>query len=382
MRYGRFNHNLLMLPDGRVLVVGGSSDVYAKSRTGQLAAELWDPATEAWTTLASMTDPRMYHSSAILLPDGRVLVGGGGRSDPAEDYFSAQIYSPPYLFKGPRPTILSAPPPADYGQTFLVQTPDALNVASVALISLGSNTHAITMNQAYVELSFTAIPGALVVESPSDERIAPPGPYLLFIVDGNGVPSTASLMVFPAAPPAAEETEFYVASASQVVMEAEHYDEQIPRDGHDWRIEVFRSGFSRSAYLTALPNTGTFYSTGYVTNSPELIYRVKFATPGTYYVWVRGLASSGNDDSLHAGLDGAGPASADRLTGFSSTSWVWKRGTMDGAPATLVIPTAGVHTVHLWMREDGLRVDKLLLRTSSSSTAPSGTGPSESPRGH
>jgi len=168
-------------------------------------------------------------------------------------------------------------------------------------------------------------------------------------------------------------------SAGQVVIDAEHYDNKIPRNSKDWVLETGVTGFSGTGYLTALPNTGITYNTGYVTASPELVFNVQFTTTGTYYVWIRGHASSTNDDTLHAGLDGAGPSSADRIKNFT-TSWSWQRATMDSAPATLVVSASGLHTIHLWMREDGLRVDKLLLRTSSSSTAPSGTGPLESSR--
>jgi len=110
------------------------------------------------------------------------------------------------------------------------------------------------------------------------------------------------------------------------------------------------------------------------------VYHVNFTATGTYYVWVRGAADSGSDDSLHAGLDNTGPASADRIGSLTTTGWVWTRNTMDGTPATLQIASPGLHTVHLWMREDGLRIDKLLLRKSSSGTAPPGTGPAESSR--
>ena len=171
-------------------------------------------------------------------------------------------------------------------------------------------------------------------------------------------------------------------SGGQVVMEAEHFNGNTARGGKTWTLQTSPSGFSGAGHMTAIPNTGASINTGYVTTSPELVFNVTFATTGTYYIWVRGQATvaDGNDDSLHAGLNGIGPASADRLNGFNTTSWVWKQDTMDGVPATLVITSTGLHTIHLWMREDGMRVDKLLLRTSSSSTAPSGTGPSESAR--
>jgi hypothetical protein len=166
-------------------------------------------------------------------------------------------------------------------------------------------------------------------------------------------------------------------AGGEVVIEAEHFDEKIARSSHDWLLQTATVGFVAEGYLQVLPNSGTTINTGYVTTSPELAYRVLFATPGTYFLWVRGQADSTSDDSLHAGLDGTGPASADRIGDFPA-SWTWWQDTMDGAPATLVIPSAGLHTVHLWMRQDGLKVDRFLLRLAS--TVPSGPGPAESAR--
>ena len=146
-----------------------------------------------------------------------------------------------------------------------------------------------------------------------------------------------------------------------------------------WRAhDAFSDDTSPPTVTMTAPSQGDTVS-GPITVSADAD-NVAFTTPGTYSVWVRGSAANGNDDSLHAGLDGAGPASADRLSSFTSSGWVWKRDTMDGVPATLVITAPGLHTIHLWMREDGLKVDKILLRTSASSSAPSGKGPSESPR--
>jgi lysophospholipase L1-like esterase len=162
----------------------------------------------------------------------------------------------------------------------------------------------------------------------------------------------------------------------QIVIEAEHYNSRIPRGGDDWQLSADRAGFSANGYLTAGPNDGDSPDTGYLTTSPELVYQVQVTTPGTYYVWVRGLADGNSDDSVHAGLDGAGPGTADRIDGFQSADWVWTRDTMDGVPATLQIASAGVHTFHLWMREDGLRVDKIILRRDASATPPINAGPS------
>ena len=108
--------------------------------------------------------------------------------------FSAQFYSPPYLFNGSRPTITNAPAATTYGSTFTVTTPDAASIRSVNLVSLGADTHQSDMDQHFVPLSFTAGAGSLTVQAPAAAALAPPGTYMLFIVDDKGVPSVASMV--------------------------------------------------------------------------------------------------------------------------------------------------------------------------------------------
>ena len=200
MANGRFQHNLVTLPDGAVLSVGGADRYDLSASTGVLAAELWNPATETWLPMASMTDRRNYHSTALLLPDGRVLSAGGGNTGPI--FRSGQIFSPPYLFKGPRPVITSAPTTANYGTTLAVQTPDAAGIASVVLVGIGAVTHSYNMNPQYIPLSFTATGTSLSVQGPANGNIAPPGTYMIFLVNGQGVPSVASTIRISGAPPA------------------------------------------------------------------------------------------------------------------------------------------------------------------------------------
>jgi len=128
------------------------------------------------------------------LPDGRVLVGGGGGCCGAPDQYNAEIFSPPYLFKGARPTIASVSTSIGYGSQFFVGTPDAASIASVALIRLGSDTHEFNRDQRYLPLSFTAVVNGLNVTMPANWNLAPPGDYMLFLVNGNGVPSVASMV--------------------------------------------------------------------------------------------------------------------------------------------------------------------------------------------
>jgi hypothetical protein len=195
MAFPRAFHNLTLLPDGSVLATGGGTTVDGTNGADAvLPAELWSPATETWTTVASMQTPRLAHSTAVLLPDGRVLVAGGGRLGP-QPQLSAEIYSPPYLFKGARPTITSVPAAAAYARTIQVGTPNGSQIQSVSLVGLGAVTHGFNAGQRRVSLPFTQATGGLNVQTPANANLAPPGYYMLFIVDANGVPSVADILL-------------------------------------------------------------------------------------------------------------------------------------------------------------------------------------------
>jgi hypothetical protein len=203
MNTARVYHTLTMLADGKVLAVGGEPTSDQTTVTsGVLSTEVWDPATETWTTGPAMSVARNYHSTAVLMPDGRVLVAGGGHEDSLADagQYSAQIYSPAYLFNGARPVINSATATTSYGGTITVNTPDAASISGVNLVSLGADTHQADMGQHFVPLTFTAGTSSLSVIAPGSAGIAPPGDYMMFIVNGNGVPSVASMVHINAAP--------------------------------------------------------------------------------------------------------------------------------------------------------------------------------------
>src|SRR6185295_2017115 len=129
------------------------------------------------------------------LPDGRVLVGGGGHPDPATGaQYNFEIYSPPYLFKGTRPTISKAPAVVGYGQPFFIQTPNALTITQVSLIRLSSVTHAFNQNQRFKKLDFVTASSGLTVTVPLNQNLLPPGHYMLFILNSTGVPSVARII--------------------------------------------------------------------------------------------------------------------------------------------------------------------------------------------
>jgi hypothetical protein len=200
MAFPRTHHNFTLLPDGNVLVSGGST-----MKEGYVVAnavrypEMWSPVTQTWTTMAQQAKPRLYHSEALLLPDGRVLSMGGGRDGSGVDQLNAEIYSPPYLFKGARPAIAAAPSVITYADTFSVSTPDAAGITSVVLMRLGSPTHGFDMDQRTIALNFQASVGALTVQAPTNANLAPPGYYMLFLVNSAGVPSVASFVRVPLA---------------------------------------------------------------------------------------------------------------------------------------------------------------------------------------
>lgn len=193
MQSGRRYHTATALPDGTVLVTGGGL-TQADASTAVLSAELWNPATGAWSTMASMAVPRLYHSIALLLPSGEVLVAGGGRKGGGSDRLNAQLYRPPYLFKGPQPRITAMPASVGYGQSFELLTPDAASIARISMIRLGAITHQVNMSQSFAVPTFVRSAGALTVTAPSSRFVAPPGYYMLFILDGNGVPSVAKIV--------------------------------------------------------------------------------------------------------------------------------------------------------------------------------------------
>jgi hypothetical protein len=204
MAFARRQLNATILADGQVLVTHGTSGSgFNDVTSGIHAAELWNPATESWSTMASESRSRMYHSTALLLPDARVLSSGSGEGGGVlyeNSDFTSQVFTPPYLFNpdgtlAARPSITSAPPTISYNQTFTVEIPAGGSVTRGTLVRLSSVTHAFNQSQLIYPLTFSATgPTTLTAVGPSSANLAPPGPYMLFLVNGGGVPSVARMV--------------------------------------------------------------------------------------------------------------------------------------------------------------------------------------------
>lgn len=201
MHVARRDLTSVLLPGGEPLVVGGAYGFEPIPGWVEhaLAPEVYDASADAWTLLAPSNRHRGYHSTAILLPDGRVLASGGdfetgvGALTGLES--TGELFSPPYLFRGARPTIASAETEWPYDATMPVRTPDAANVAAVHLVRLSSVTHSLNTDQRVVPLDFDRTGGEiLVARVPDDPGAAPPGWYMLFLVSDDGVPSVAKFV--------------------------------------------------------------------------------------------------------------------------------------------------------------------------------------------
>jgi hypothetical protein len=204
MSQARIEMNATILPSGKVVALGGSVNDENDS-TASFNTDIYDPGTNTFTTGAPNVFPRLYHSNALLLPDATVLVTG---SNPARGTYEqhSEIYSPGYLFNldgtpATRPSISSVTPASMvYGGAFQVNTPDAAGISSVVLMRPGAPTHSFDMEQRLVGLSFTAGSGVLNVTAPPNGAIAPPGYYMLFLLNSAGVPSVAQFVHLSSSP--------------------------------------------------------------------------------------------------------------------------------------------------------------------------------------
>jgi hypothetical protein len=297
MSQPRIEMSATILPNGKILATGGSLND-EDTTTASLNADLYDPATNTFSSAGANSYARLYHSVSLLLPDGTVWLAGG---NPQRGTYEQrmEIYEPAYLFttdalgnviQAPRPSISGSPTSISYGSSFTVQTPDATSISSVALIRNGSPTHAFDMDQRFVGLSFTPGSGALTVTAPPNGNIAPPGYYMLFLVDSSGVPSVAKFVQLGAQ--AQTQPDFSVSAipSSQSVVQGNSTSYTINvagSNGFTGTVGLSVSGLPQGAAASFNPNSIT------TSGSSTLTVSTSSTTPvGSYPLTITATSGS------------------------------------------------------------------------------------------
>src|SRR5579864_2513574 len=338
MSEARIEMNAVILPNGKVLAVGGSVNDEDTSSLS-LNADLYDPVANTFSSAGANATQRLYHSVAMLLPDATVWLAGG---NPTRGTYNntVEIYKPAYLFNSSggaatRPSITSGPPSIAWGNQFVVQTPDAATISSVVLVRNGSVTHAFGMDQRLVGMSFTVGSGSLTVTAPPNGNIAPPGYYMLFLLNSSGVPSVASFVHV-----GAQGTTGAPAAPTNLMANAGN-----GQGGLSWsassgatRYNVKRSTTSGGPYTTIAGPTTTSYTDTGVTNGTTYYYvvsAVNTAGESANSSQVSATPSSGISTSvvLDSSVLGQGALAA------SSLSWSHTVGS--GSNRVLVVGVVG-----------------------------------------
>ena len=272
MSQPRIEMNATLLPNGKILALGGSLND-EDTATASLNADLYDPASNTFSSAGALVYARLYHSVSLLMPDATVWVAGG---NPQRGTYEShmEVYTPQYLLNADgtpatRPTITGASSSViGYGGAFQVQTPDAASISNVVLMRNGAVTHAFDMDQRYVGLSFTAGAGVLNVTGPPNGNIAPPGYYMLFILNSAGVPSVATMLQVSLAANDTPPTGTITSPASDVSISA---GQSVVYSGTGSDPDGTISAYSWS-FPGGSPNSSNLANPGSVT----------YASPGTY----------------------------------------------------------------------------------------------------
>lgn len=365
--------NSVWLPNGTILLVGGYAN--EPNETGDSIpsplgapdgirkAQIIDPFARTVVTQPTWPEPagRGYHNIALLLKDGRVLIGGGKDGDHATgcEKNDLRIYSPPYLSAGPRPTITNV----TSGQTLVVGGP-ALTIdytetvrptRGVVLMAPGSMTHGFDQAQRYVPLTTTSGPanGSVTVSAPATINETPPADYLLYVVSDLGVPSVGVHVRVVAPPPCW----YGINGAVDSYIEAEGSSRRAPP--FQQVTDATRSG---GAFMQADPASAS--NTTVPNEGQVLWYDIDVSSGGSFFMWLLGNGPDASSDTFYVSVDG----NADQSVTVPASAWGWVRA------ATAVNIPSGKHTMKIKARERGSQVDKLRLTKSSSTAPPAGDG--------
>src|SRR5204863_715650 len=195
--------NAVILPNQEVMVMGGNTSGLKFNDTGSiLTPEIWNPTTRQWRAVADASVPRNYHSLALLLPDGRVLSGGGGLGGNSADHRDIQLFTPPNLFNADgspatRPALNTAPPSVGVGTRFTVAGTPGLRKFS--FIKMSAITHSVNTDLRFLSLPFTEIsPGNYEITAHTNLNVMTPGYWMLFALDAAGAHSVAKIVLVDA----------------------------------------------------------------------------------------------------------------------------------------------------------------------------------------
>ena len=331
MSTGRIQMNAILLPNGTVLAEGGSRNNESPDTPGK-TADLYDPVSNTMSSAGTAAYSRLYHSTALLLPDATVVSMGSNPGARGSYEPAIEIYTPPYLYDSSdhliitqRPQITSQPltTPLGYNSPFQVGYTSSTAIASAVLVRLGSVTHAFNMEQRVIGLCGTTAPcsalsNTLNLTTPPNGNIAPPGYYMLFLIDSAGVPSVATfiqLSPYATVPPhgaITTPTGNVTINAGQAV----NFSTTSSAAAYSW---VFPGGTPATSLLSS--------------------QSVTFASPGTYSVSLTLIDSSGNSDpNPPTSTVTVLPATAD----FAITVTPAAQEVVPGGFATYTVSVAGI----------------------------------------
>ena len=319
------NHFATVVLNGLIYAIGGQfghDNCPGKNTQDSELVHVFNPATNQWSRIANLPTVQSHMEPSSFAYAGAIYVIGGETS--GNKIFRYEPQADDWDVVGTLPGILVAPVARVVDNKLIVASGGSPNFQSPS-----NKTYATDMAQ-------FLLPGASLQNDFSSTQI------------------TNNVVV--QSEPAAGE--------SMITLEAEYHDFNTPSVTHSWVTTNLPGSSNNSAVITN-PNVGDLKTSS--TGSPELRYFAYFDKPGNWYVWLRGWGDTnaqgeGKNDSIHAGLNGNISSTADQIDNFPS-GWNWSNSTRDFLRATLTIPDSGVHAFNLWMREDGLAVDKIILTT-------------------